>query len=97
MSLGRHERILTVDGDYVTIKSAESGRTASYHVSSIVECKQSRRMANSFKLTVYMDSREMKRFDFEAKSVKQATEIIASVKGASLRFFCLMLNCAQVC
>jgi hypothetical protein len=83
MGLGRHERVLAVQADYVSIKAPESGRTAAYHASQVVECKQSRRVVNSFKLTVVMGNREMKRFDFEAKNPKDASEIISSVRGAS--------------
>ena len=81
MSLSRHERILVIDGDYLQIRSSESGRAGSYHISSIVEAKQSKRVPTSFKLTVWLDNREMKRQDYEAQSARDATDIVSRIKA----------------
>jgi hypothetical protein len=75
MSLGRHERVLSIDGDYIHImpsdKAKAAGRTASYHISHVTECKQNKRAPTSFKLVVWKD-KDDKRYDFEAENSRQA-------------------------
>ncbi|KAI5478231.1 stress activated MAP kinase interacting protein Sin1 [Pseudohyphozyma bogoriensis] len=86
MPMGRHPRTIAIDGDYIHFMATDSrghfdgGRTSSFHISNIHECKVSRRAPNSFKLLVQKD-RVDKRYDFEAESPKQAQEIVAAVKG----------------
>jgi SAPK-interacting protein 1 (Sin1), Pleckstrin-homology len=75
MSLGRHERVLSIDGDYIHImpsdKAKAAGRTASYHISHVSECKQNKRVPSTFKLIVWKD-KDAKRYDFEAENSRQA-------------------------
>ena len=89
MPLGRHERILSLDNDYIHIMPSEtklvSGpvRTASYHISQVANCKTSRRVPSSFKLIVWRDKDkgDVKRYDFEAGSGRMAAEIAATVQA----------------
>ncbi|KAH8914911.1 SIN1-domain-containing protein [Atractiella rhizophila] len=86
MPLGRHERVLSIDGDYIHIMPSESkgvfdgGRIASYHIKNISECRRSKRAPASIRLVVWKD-RETKRYDFEAESSKQAIEIITNINA----------------
>jgi len=86
MPIGRHERILAIDGDYIHIMPSDnkaffdSMKTSSFHVTSIVSCKQSSKSPASFKIVVWRDGGE-KRYDFEAESARQASEIINSLRN----------------
>jgi len=73
MNIGRHERILAIDGEKLSIlhPSHEPGRTTTFHISKVHDCKPSKRMPNSFKLIVDID-RELKRYDFEAENKRQS-------------------------
>jgi hypothetical protein len=86
MPLGRHARTIALDLDYIHLLPAENrgmfdvGKTISYHVSAIVECRVSKRSKNNFKVLVQKD-RRVKRYDFEGESVKQTgTFIFADAK-----------------
>lgn len=63
----------------------EAGRTTSYHISTLIECKLSRRAPTSFKILVQKHRTE-KRYDFEAETPKQAQEIVAHVKALMATF-----------
>ncbi len=81
---GRHnERSLTLDGDWLHIMPTDMktfGKAASFHVSSVVACKISSKMANGFKLVVWRESpRDTKRYDFEADSARIAAEIVREI------------------
>jgi len=88
MLVGRHERILAIDGDYIHIMPSTTRRfldnvnTASYHIKSIYSCTQSKKIATYVKLIVKRDAGN-KRYDFEAENVEQAAEIVASIKRLS--------------
>ena len=86
MPLGRHERLLTIDNDYIHIMPSEAKnvtgtvRTASYHVSQIASCKVSKRTPSSFKLVVWRTTgKDVKRYDFEATNHRMATEIAETI------------------
>ncbi|PKY14011.1 hypothetical protein RhiirB3_425926 [Rhizophagus irregularis] len=85
MFVGRHERVLAIDGDYIHIMPSEtrtmfeSMKTSSYHITSVISCKISKKAQSSFKLEVYRDT-GTKTYDFEAESSKVATEICQKVK-----------------
>lgn len=81
---GRHnERSLTLDGDWLHIMPTDMktfGKAASFHVSSVVACKLSSKLANGFKLVVWRESpRDTKRYDFEADSARIAAEIVREI------------------
>ncbi|CDU24488.1 related to Stress-activated map kinase interacting protein 1 [Sporisorium scitamineum] len=81
---GRHnERSLTLDGDWLHIMPTDMktfGKAASFHVSSVVACKLSSKVANGFKLVVWRESpRDTKRYDFEADSARIAAEIVREI------------------
>jgi len=50
----------------------DSGKTASYHIKSVVACQQSAKSSSSFKFIVHRDGGK-KRYDFEAESPKVAS------------------------
>ncbi|SPO22756.1 related to Stress-activated map kinase interacting protein 1 [Ustilago trichophora] len=80
----RHnERSLTLDGDWLHIMPTDMktfGKAASFHVSSVVACKLSSKLANGFKLVVWRESpRDTKRYDFEADSARIAAEIVREI------------------
>ncbi|SGY77218.1 BQ5605_C005g03581 [Microbotryum silenes-dioicae] len=84
--LGRHPRIIAIDGDYIHFLPSDSrgdvfsaGRTTSFHISMLRACQTSRRSNLAFKIVVQKDRLE-KRYDFEAESVKQAHEIVQNVR-----------------
>jgi hypothetical protein len=88
MPLGRHERVLSLDNDYIHIMPSDtklaSGtvRTASYHISQVAACKTSKRAPSSFKLVVWRNKdRDVKRYDFEAANGRMATEIVQTVQA----------------
>ena len=77
LPIGRHDRELIVDGDTIhmcTVNSrgADAGRTTSYNVAQIVECRVSRRAPNAFKI-VFQPAKLLKRYDFEADSAQVAS------------------------
>ncbi|KAG9303390.1 hypothetical protein G9A89_013716 [Geosiphon pyriformis] len=80
MFVGRHERSLAIDGDYIHIMPSESRtmfdsmKTSSYHISSVASCKLTKKVPTNFKLIIYRDSGN-KTYDFEAADSKQAAEI----------------------
>ncbi|KAG9016667.1 hypothetical protein FRB90_002584 [Tulasnella sp. 427] len=87
MLVGRHERALAIDGDYIHIMPAanpgllDTGKTASYHKKSIKACKQSKKPPmTTIKLVVARDSGN-KTYDFEAEDAKKAAEIVACIKN----------------
>ncbi|KAG8886974.1 hypothetical protein FRB99_004336 [Tulasnella sp. 403] len=87
MLVGRHERALAIDGDYIHIMPAanrgllDSVKTSSYHIKSVVYCKQSKKTPmTSVKLIVWRDGGN-KTYDFEAEDSKKAAEIVSSIKN----------------
>lgn len=71
MSLTKHERILSIEGDTLQFlhPSGQPGRTPPYHISQVMGAKPSKRVDNGFKLFFYLD-REVKRYDLEAQEPK---------------------------
>ncbi|CDZ97554.1 Stress-activated MAP kinase-interacting protein, Sin1p [Phaffia rhodozyma] len=88
-NIGRHERILAIDGDYIHIMPPEgkthgfttsSVRTASYYMSNIIGVKQSRKTPSIFKLLVTKEGGLQKTYEFEAESQRVATEIVGLIR-----------------
>lgn len=83
--MGRHERILAIDGEYVHISPSEaktmfeSPKTTSLHVGQIIACKQSRKIPINFKIMI-IKAGQTKRYDFEAVRVQEAETIISKIK-----------------
>ncbi|KAK6842371.1 hypothetical protein PG990_005685 [Apiospora arundinis] len=84
--VGLNERILRIDGEYVTIQPSsggkvtrEGGKTTTVHFSNVVGCSVSRRHPTNFKLLVFKED-VSKRYDFETKSVDEAAEIVRELK-----------------
>ncbi|KAK8049934.1 hypothetical protein PG994_011664 [Apiospora phragmitis] len=84
--VGLNERILRIDGEYVTIQPSsggkvtrEGGKTTTVHFSNVVGCSVSRRHPMNFKLLVFKED-VSKRYDFEAKSADEAAEIVRELK-----------------
>ncbi|CAG8954079.1 hypothetical protein HYFRA_00009181 [Hymenoscyphus fraxineus] len=85
--VGMNERVLAIDGEYLHIMPASTGKTVfegqgkttTVHFSNVVGCKVTRRHPTNFKVVVYK-STEAKRYDFEAKSADEAAEIVFEIK-----------------
>ena len=63
----------------------DTGRTASWHISMVLDCRLSKRLPSMLKLSVRKNRLE-KRYDFEADSVKLAAEIVGVVRGQLERY-----------
>jgi hypothetical protein len=91
MPLGRHERVLSIDGDYIHIMPSESkamfdgGRMASFHVRFVSECRQSKRSPSTFRLVVIRD-KESKKYEFEAESPEASQEIVNFINRQMIAF-----------
>ncbi|KAH9939185.1 stress-activated map kinase interacting protein 1-domain-containing protein [Amylocystis lapponica] len=89
MLVTRSERLLAIDGGYIHIIPMsnkakhvfDSGKTPSYHLSSVIACQQSRKNSSTFKLVVHSDAERTKRYDFEAENPKMANEIVQTIRG----------------
>ncbi|KAK2595578.1 Component of a membrane-bound complex containing the Tor2p kinase [Conoideocrella luteorostrata] len=85
--VGMSERILVIDGEYIHIVPASggkalhdgSGKTTTVHFSNVVGCKVPRKHPTNVKLVIYRAT-ESKRYDFEARGVDEAAEIVAELK-----------------
>ncbi|RDW59756.1 hypothetical protein BP6252_12843 [Coleophoma cylindrospora] len=85
--VGMNERVLAIDGEYLHIMPASTGKTmfegqgktTTVHFSNVVGCKVTRRHPTNFKVVVYK-SNESKRYDFEAKNSDEAAEIVFEIK-----------------
>lgn len=59
--------------------AAEEGRTVSFYITNITDCRLSKRAAGTFRLVVKKDRGVEKRYDFEATDAGVAKEIVAGV------------------
>jgi target of rapamycin complex 2 subunit MAPKAP1 len=81
--LGRHERVLAIDGQYIHLMPStnkaravfENARTMSYHIRSVIAVQQSTKASATFKLIVQRNG-GAKRYEFEAESPRLAGEIM---------------------
>ncbi|KAI6247057.1 Target of rapamycin complex 2 subunit sin1 [Erysiphe necator] len=89
--VGMNERLLVIDGEYLHIMPASTGKTlfdgqgktTTVHFSNIVGCKITRRHPSNFKVVIFRQT-ETKRYDFEAKNSDEAAEIVFEInKGIS--------------
>lgn len=84
MFVGRHERVLAIDGDFLHIMPPENRamfdtiKTSSYHISSVHSCKSSKKAAHHFRLVVYRD-RDTKTYDFEGTTATETGEICTKI------------------
>ncbi|CAE6478657.1 unnamed protein product [Rhizoctonia solani] len=91
MLVGRHERIIAIDGDYVHIMPSnnraflDTMKTSSYHIKTVIGCKKTKKAPNSIKLVVLRDGGS-KRYDFEAEDEKQAGEIVETIKNLQKQY-----------
>ena len=94
--VGKHERILAIDGDWIHImppehKSAlidsKGNKTRSYHASNMKACKHIKKGEQHFRLDFWRGGgKQVKRYEFEADSVRQANEIINQMKSLMTLF-----------
>ncbi|TXT13181.1 hypothetical protein VHUM_01582 [Vanrija humicola] len=83
--IGRHARVLAIDGDYIHILPSENRtffdtmKTTSFHITLVASVKVSGR-AGGFKIYVWRDGNQ-KRYEFEAENGKQAQEIVSTIKN----------------
>ena len=84
IAIGRHERVLAIDGDYIHIMPSESRaffdsmKTTSFHITLVANAKLSGR-AGGFKINVWREG-GIKRYEFEAENGKQASEIVTTIR-----------------
>ncbi|WRT64685.1 uncharacterized protein IL334_001619 [Kwoniella shivajii] len=84
IAIGRHERVLAIDGDYIHIMPSESRaffdsmKTTSFHITLVASCKLTGR-AGGFKINVWRDGAQ-KRYEFEAENQRQATDIVSTIR-----------------
>ena len=91
--IGRHERILTIDGDYIHVMPSETKntiifdnmKTLSFAINSIASCKQTKRTGVAFKLTVKRSGGTIQTLEFEAQTADQAADICSKVEFISLK------------
>ncbi|KAJ3045733.1 hypothetical protein HDV00_007859 [Rhizophlyctis rosea] len=84
--MGRHERLLTIDGDYVHVMASENKnifdtmKTTSHHVSTITACRPAKKSTSHIKLVVQGSKGEGGRtYDLEAASQQEAADICAKI------------------
>ncbi|WWC86806.1 uncharacterized protein L201_001685 [Kwoniella dendrophila CBS 6074] len=84
IAIGRHERVLAIDGDYIHIMPSESRaffdsmKTTSFHITLVASCKLTGR-AGGFKINVWREGTQ-KRYEFEAENQRQATDIVSTIR-----------------
>lgn len=89
--IGRHERVLSIDGEYVHITPPEnrtlfdSPKTSSFHMSQVIKCKQSAKVPQNFKVVV-MKTSGPKRYDLEAVSAAQSAEIVTKIRSLASKY-----------
>ncbi|KAJ3286687.1 hypothetical protein HK104_008909 [Borealophlyctis nickersoniae] len=84
--MGRHSRLLTLDGDYVHLMAAENKnffdimKTSSHHISTVVSCKVAKSKSSHLKLVVHGSrAADLKTYDLEASSQQEAADICAKI------------------
>ncbi|EEP81464.1 conserved hypothetical protein [Uncinocarpus reesii 1704] len=90
------QRVLAFDHDYIHILPAETGRTlfesnaksTSISFNDVVGSKVSRRHPKSFRIVVLRgnEANEQKRYDFEAKNILEAAEIVEEIKKNMMHY-----------
>ena len=89
-----HPRILLLDKEYLHIVPSEANKTlfdttnsksTTVPFSMVIGCKVSRRHAKTFRLIMLKD-KERKRYDFEANSSEEATEIVELISKGMAPF-----------
>lgn len=79
--LGRHERVIAIDGQYVHFLPSttkvravfENTRTMSYHIRAVAAVQQPVKNSATFKIIVQRNG-GAKRYEFEAESARAASE-----------------------
>ena len=98
-----HSRTLLMDGEYLHILPGETNKTlfdttnaksTTVPFSMIIGCKVSRRHAKTFRVIVFKE-REKKRYDFEASSANDATEIVAAIRKGMEPFIATQAEAAK--
>ncbi|CEP18939.1 hypothetical protein [Parasitella parasitica] len=85
MFVSKKVYILAIDGDYIHLMPPEhkgmfdSVKTTSFHASAVRSCKQSKKVPTNFKIMV-LKERDVKAYDLEAESAKEASEICARIR-----------------
>ncbi|KAF1990973.1 hypothetical protein K402DRAFT_409864 [Aulographum hederae CBS 113979] len=81
-------RTLSVDGEYMYIMPLEggAGKIITVHFSSVVGAKVSRKHPKTFRVEVYKDKEQNKRYDFDAQSHAEAQEVVREIRAGADRF-----------
>lgn len=84
--MGRHERVLAIDGEHIQLSPTdvkamfETPKTSTIHGSQVVACKQSSKMPTHFKFIILRQG-QTKRYDFEATNRQEAEAIVARIRS----------------
>lgn len=83
--MGKQERLLTIDGEYIQLDSIEAktffdrGKAAvSYHFNDVISCVQSKKSAPTFRLSVVRTDGN-KIYEFEAVDARTACKFLIDV------------------
>lgn len=85
IAMGRHERVISLDGEWLHIirpaeKRVTHAKSTSYLLSSIVQCELNPRIPHVFRLVVHRErTQDTKRYEFEAEDAVRAQEIVDEI------------------
>ncbi|KAJ3404199.1 hypothetical protein HDV05_007286 [Chytridiales sp. JEL 0842] len=84
--MGRHERLLTIDGDHIHIMPLENKnlfdtmKTTSFPISAVISCKQVKKQSPHFKLVVQKAKQQNPHtYEFEATSLHEAADACVKI------------------
>lgn len=85
IAMGRHERVISLDGEWLHIirpaeKRVSHAKSTSYLFSSIVQCDLNPRIPHVFRLVVHRErTHDTKRYEFETEDAVRAREIVDEI------------------
>ena len=83
--MGRHERVISLDGEWLHIirpaeKRVSHAKTTSYLLTSIIQCELNPRLPHVFRLVAHrVHTQDTKRYEFEAEDAVRAQEIVNEI------------------
>ena len=85
IAMGRHERVISLDGEWLHIirpaeKRVSHAKTTSYLLTSIIQCELNPRLPHVFRLVAHrVHTQDTKRYEFEAEDAVRAQEIVNEI------------------
>lgn len=85
IAMGRHERVISLDGEWLHIirpaeKRVSHAKTTSYLLSSIIQCELNPRLPQVFRIVAHrVHTHDTKRYEFEAEDAVRAQEIVNEI------------------